>query len=39
MMDDLLRLYARHGFVEIHRGPPPHGKDALPRVFLRKDLR
>jgi len=39
MMEDLLRLYARHGFVEIHRGPPPHGKDALDRVFLRKDLR
>ncbi len=39
MMDDLLRLYARHGFVEISRGPPPHGKDALLRVFLRKDLR
>lgn len=39
MMEDLLRLYARHGFVEISRGPPPHGKDALPRVFLRKDLR
>lgn len=39
MMDDLLRLYARHGFVEIRRGPPPHGKDALLRVFLRKDLR
>jgi GNAT superfamily N-acetyltransferase len=39
MMEDLLRLYARHGFVEVSRGPPPHGKDALPRVFLRKDLR
>lgn len=38
MMEDLLRLYARHGFVELHRGLPPHGKDALPRVFLRKVL-
>lgn len=38
MMEDLLRLYASHGFVEISRGPPPHGKDALDRVFLRKGL-
>jgi GNAT superfamily N-acetyltransferase len=38
MMEDLLRLYARYGFVEISRGPPPHGKDTLPRVFLRKEL-
>lgn len=38
VMEDLLRLYARHGFMEVHRGPPPHGKDTLPRVFLRKKL-
>lgn len=38
IMDDLLRLYARHGYAEQHRGPPPHGKDALDRVFLRKVL-
>lgn len=38
IMEDLLRLYARHGFVERHRGPPPHGKDTLDRVFLWKAL-
>lgn len=38
VMDHLLRLYRRHGFVEVRRGPPPHGKDDLPRVFMRKLL-
>src|SRR6478752_459248 len=27
MMDHLLRLYGRHGFEIVHRGPPDHGKD------------
>ena len=38
IMDDLLRLYRRHGFREIRRGPPDHGRDAIPRVHLQKKL-
>ena len=38
MMSDLLRLYHRHGFEEVRRGPPAHGKDAHLRVHLRKAL-
>ena len=38
IMVDMLRLYGRHGFHEVRRGPPDHGKDEIPRVFLRKDL-
>ncbi|WP_299615772.1 GNAT family N-acetyltransferase [Pelagibius sp.] len=38
MMDDLLRLYRRHGFEEVRRGLPDHGKDAHVRVFMRKAL-
>ena len=38
VMDDLLRLYRRHGFLEIRRAPPDHGRDEILRVFMRKDL-
>ena len=38
MMTDLLRLYARHGFEEIRRGPPTHGRDPHLRVYMQKRL-
>lgn len=38
VMEDLLRLYGRHGFREVRRGLPDHGRDEIPRVFLRKAL-
>ncbi len=38
MMTDLLRLYARHGFEEIRSGPPKHGRDPHPRVYMEKRL-
>jgi len=38
MMDDLLRFYARHGYVETGRGLPAHRCDDHPRAFLAKVL-
>ena len=38
MMSDLLRLYDRHGFKEVRRGPPGHGRDRHIRVFMEKRL-
>ena len=38
VMEDLLRLYGRHGFREIRRAPPDHGRDEILRVFMRKEL-
>ena len=38
MMDHLLRLYARHGFVETSRMLPEHGDDTFKRVHMRKQL-
>ncbi len=38
MMTDLLRLYERHGFRIIRRGPPTHGRDPHVRVFMEKSL-
>lgn len=38
MFGHLLRLYQGAGFVETHRGPPPHGADAYERVFFEKIL-
>jgi GNAT superfamily N-acetyltransferase len=38
MFDHLLRLYVSAGYVETHRGPPPHWADAHPRVFVEKVL-
>ena len=38
MMTDLLRLYDRHGFKEVRRGPPDHGRDRHIRVFMEKRL-
>jgi GNAT superfamily N-acetyltransferase len=39
MFGHLLRLYGSAGYVETHRGPPPHGADAYERVFFRRNLR
>jgi GNAT superfamily N-acetyltransferase len=33
-----VRLYQRHGFEIVRRGPPDHGMDAHPRVFMEKKL-
>jgi GNAT superfamily N-acetyltransferase len=38
MMEDRVRLYARHGFAIVRRGPPEHGKDAHVRVYMEKRL-
>lgn len=34
-----IRLYQRHGFEIVRRGPADHGLDAHPRVFMEKTLR
>ena len=36
MMEHLIRLYLRHGFEIVHRGPPDHGQDAHIRVHMVK---
>jgi GNAT superfamily N-acetyltransferase len=38
MMEHLLRLYGRHGFEIVSRGPPDHGKDPHTRVTMVKPL-
>lgn len=38
MMDHLIKLYGRHGFEIVHRGPPDHGKDPHTRVHMVKTL-
>jgi GNAT superfamily N-acetyltransferase len=38
MMEHLLRLYGRHGFEIVSRGPPDHGKDPHTRVTMVKSL-
>jgi len=38
MMDHLVRLYRRHGFEIVHRGPPDHGKDPHMRVRMVRAL-
>lgn len=38
MMDHLVRLYLGFGFEIVRRGPPDHGRDAHPRVFMEKKL-
>ncbi|HZQ02262.1 MAG TPA: GNAT family N-acetyltransferase [Reyranella sp.] len=38
MMTDRVRLYSRHGFEIVGRGPPTHGKDAHTRVYMEKAL-
>jgi GNAT superfamily N-acetyltransferase len=38
MMEDRVRLYEKHGFVIVRRGPPDHGKDAHVRVYMEKRL-
>ena len=38
MMEHLVRLYSRHGFEIVHRGPPDHGKDPHMRVRMVKPL-
>jgi len=38
MMDHLIRLYRRHGFEIVHRGPPDHDRDPHTRVHMVKPL-
>jgi len=38
MMEDRVRLYSRHGFRIVRRGPPDHGRDAHVRVYMMKEL-
>lgn len=38
MMEHLIRLYRRHGFEIVDRGPPDHGQDAHIRVHMVKPL-
>jgi ribosomal protein S18 acetylase RimI-like enzyme len=38
IMTDRVRLYSRHGFQIVRRGPPDHGKDAHVRVYMEKVL-
>ena len=38
IMDHLLRLYSRHGFVETRRALPHHGDDEYLRVYMMKQL-
>ena len=38
MMEHLVRLYRRHGFEIVRRGPPTHGKDSHMRVYMAKRL-
>jgi len=38
MMEDRVRLYSRHGFAIVKRGPPDHGKDAHIRVHMQRVL-
>jgi GNAT superfamily N-acetyltransferase len=38
MMEHLVRLYSRHGFEIVSRGPPDHGKDPHIRVVMVKPL-
>jgi len=38
MMGHLLRLYERHGFRELRRGRPAHGRDPHERVYMIKPL-
>jgi len=38
MAEGNIRLYRRHGFEIVRRGPPDHGLDAHTRVYMRKPL-
>jgi GNAT superfamily N-acetyltransferase len=38
MAEGNIRLYRRHGFEIVRRGPPSHGMDAHIRVFMVKPL-
>ena len=38
IMEDRVRLYGRHGFVVVRRGPPEHGQDAHVRAYMEKTL-
>ena len=38
IMEDRVRLYGRHGFRIVRRGPPDHGKDTHVRVYMVKEL-
>jgi len=38
MMEDRIRLYRKHDFEIVRRGPPEHGKDAHMRVHMERIL-
>jgi len=38
MMTHLVAFYHRHGYQTVRIGPPPHGNDTHPRVFMQKRL-
>ena len=38
IMDDLIRFYRRHGFVETRRAPALHGRDPILRIYMTKRL-
>ena len=38
VMHELIAYYARHGYVEVRRGPHPDGKDTNIRVFMEKRI-
>ena len=38
IMTHLVALYHRHGYRTERVGPPPHGQDSHPRVFMQKRL-
>jgi ribosomal protein S18 acetylase RimI-like enzyme len=38
MMEDRVRLYRRHGFAIVRRGPPDHGRDGHVRVYMERRL-
>jgi GNAT superfamily N-acetyltransferase len=39
MAEDNIRLYQRHGFEIVSRGPPDHGLDPHTRVYMVKSFR
>ena len=38
MMENLRRLYRRHGFIEVSKAPPAHGEDKHLRVHMEKQI-
>ena len=38
VMTGLIELYEKHGFRIVREGPPHHGRDNLPRVYMEKEI-